>query len=36
MQLGRKLRWDPERESFLDDEAANALRSRPARDWAKA
>lgn len=32
MQLGRKLRWDPQTESFVDDEAANALRSRPERD----
>jgi predicted dehydrogenase len=32
MQLGRKLKWDPESESFPGDPAANALRSRPARD----
>jgi len=32
MQLGRKLKWDPESEAFPGDEAANALRSRPARD----
>jgi predicted dehydrogenase len=32
IQLGRKLRWDPEREIFPDDEAANALRrERPLR-----
>jgi myo-inositol 2-dehydrogenase / D-chiro-inositol 1-dehydrogenase len=36
MQLERKLKWDPQSESFLGDEAANALRSRPARDdWMK-
>jgi predicted dehydrogenase len=36
MQLGRKLKWDPKSESFPGDEAANALRSRPARtDWMK-
>ena len=34
MELGRKLKWDPQNESFPGDEAANALRSRPARnDW---
>jgi len=34
MELGRKLKWDPKSESFFGDEAANALRSRPARnDW---
>lgn len=33
MELGRKLKWDPETESFGDAEA-DALRSRPAReDW---
>ena len=36
MEIGRKLKWDPKSESFPDDEAANALRSRPARDdWMK-
>jgi len=36
MQLGRKLKWDPQSESFPGDEAANTLRSRPARDdWMK-
>jgi len=36
MQLGRKLKWDPASESFPGDDAANALRSRPARDdWMK-
>ena len=31
MKLGRKLRWDPARERFLDDDAANALLSRAPR-----
>ncbi|HWH67852.1 MAG TPA: Gfo/Idh/MocA family oxidoreductase [Candidatus Sulfotelmatobacter sp.] len=31
MKLGRKLRWDPVKETFLNDEQANALRSRPQR-----
>jgi len=31
MELGRKLKWDPASESFPGDDAANALRSRPAR-----
>ncbi|CAN5135684.1 Gfo/Idh/MocA family oxidoreductase [soil metagenome] len=31
MQLERDLAWDPEAESFPDDEEANALRSRPMR-----
>jgi predicted dehydrogenase len=36
MELGRKLKWDPQSESFPGDEAANALCSRPARnDWMK-
>jgi hypothetical protein len=30
--LNRKLKFDPERESFIDDDEANSLRSRPARD----
>ncbi|MGH8019044.1 MAG: Gfo/Idh/MocA family protein [Opitutaceae bacterium] len=34
-EVGRKLRWTPREEAFIDDAAANALRSRPARtDWA--
>lgn len=34
MELGRKLRWDPKTEAFLDDDAANRLRSRePRNDW---
>ena len=33
--LGRKLRIDPATETFVDDDEANRLRSRPARDaWA--
>lgn len=37
MELGRPLRWDPEKEEFPGDAAANALRSRPARDdWKRA
>jgi predicted dehydrogenase len=36
MTLGRKLKWDPQSESFPGDEAANSLRSRPLRDdWKK-
>jgi hypothetical protein len=31
MKLGRKLRWDPVKEAFLDDEQANSMRSRPQR-----
>lgn len=35
IELGRKLRWDTKAEAFIDDEAANRLRTRPARDdWA--
>jgi len=30
-ELGRKLRWDPEAERFLDDDQANALLERPRR-----
>ena len=30
--LQRKLRFDPEREVFIDDDEANSLRARPARD----
>ena len=32
MRLGRKLRWDPLREEFIDDDEANALLSRPQRE----
>ncbi len=31
MKLKRKLRWDPEKEQFLDDAQANAMLSRPQR-----
>ena len=31
MMLGRKLRWDPDTERFLDDETANRMLSRPMR-----
>jgi myo-inositol 2-dehydrogenase / D-chiro-inositol 1-dehydrogenase len=31
MKLGRKLRWDPVKETFLDDAQANAMLSRPQR-----
>ncbi|HQA00512.1 MAG TPA: gfo/Idh/MocA family oxidoreductase, partial [Phycisphaerae bacterium] len=31
MQLGRPLKWDPVKEQFIDDDAANALLSRPMR-----
>ena len=30
--LNRKLKLDPEKEAFIDDDEANGLRSRPARD----
>jgi len=32
--LGRKLKIDPATETFIDDDEANRLRSRPTRDWA--
>jgi predicted dehydrogenase len=31
MKLGRKLRWDPVKETFADDAEANTMRSRPQR-----
>ncbi len=31
MKLGRKLRWDPVKEEFLNDDEANSMRSRPQR-----
>jgi len=31
MKLGRKLRWDPQQEAFLNDDEANAMRSRTQR-----
>ena len=37
MELGRPLKWDPVKEEFPGDKAANALRARPVRDaWRKA
>jgi predicted dehydrogenase len=36
MEVGGKLRWDPEHERFTDDNAANARLKRPQRDWRKA
>jgi predicted dehydrogenase len=33
IELGRKLKWDPQTESFVDDDAANKLRRRESRDW---
>ncbi len=32
--LNRKLKLDPVKEEFVNDEAANRLRSRPSREWA--
>jgi hypothetical protein len=32
MELGRKLRWDPDAEEFLDDAMANRMRSRASRE----
>lgn len=31
--LGRKLKFDPDQEAFVDAPDANRLKSRPARDW---
>jgi hypothetical protein len=31
--LQRKLRLDPVKELFINDEEANRMRSRPARQW---
>jgi len=31
IRLGRKLRWDPEKEQFINDEQANRMLSRPMR-----
>jgi len=31
-RLGRKLTWDPEKEEFIGDDEANAMRSRPQRE----
>jgi hypothetical protein len=32
MQLGRRLRWDPEKEGFKDDDEANAMLGREQRE----
>ena len=32
IQLGRKLKWDPEKEQFIGDAAANKMLDRPRRD----
>ena len=31
--LNRKLKLDPAKEAFIDDDEANGLRARPAREW---
>jgi hypothetical protein len=31
MQLGRPLKWDPDKQEFIGDDMANRLRSRPMR-----
>ncbi len=31
-RLGRKLKWNPEKERFIDDDEANAMLSRPMRE----
>jgi hypothetical protein len=31
MKLGRKVRWDPKRERFLNDDEANRMLSRAQR-----
>jgi len=31
--LARKLELDPQKEAFINDDEANRLRTRPARDW---
>jgi myo-inositol 2-dehydrogenase / D-chiro-inositol 1-dehydrogenase len=36
MEVGGKLRWDPARERFIDDNAANARLTRSYRDWRRA
>ena len=32
MELGRRLRWDPDKEEFLGDDQANRMRSRAMRE----
>ncbi len=36
MELERKLQWSPDKEAFINDREADALRSRKARDWENA
>jgi hypothetical protein len=36
IEMGRPLRWNPDREIFVDDGHANAMLTRPVRDWASA
>jgi len=31
IKLGRKLKWDPAKEEFVNDAEANAMRARPMR-----
>lgn len=33
-RMGKVLEWDPEKEEFTNDDEANKMRSRPAREWA--
>ncbi len=33
-RIGKTLEWNPEKERFTNDEAANSMLSRPVRDWA--
>lgn len=33
MRMGHVMEWDPENEAFTNDDLANNLRSRPAREW---
>ena len=35
INLGYKLTWDPDRERFVNDNAANAMLAVPERDWRK-
>lgn len=32
-RMGKVLEWDPEKEEFTNDDEANAMRSRPRREW---
>jgi len=32
MELGRKLKWDPVAEQFIDDDEANRMTCRPMRE----